>query len=103
MRGSEDESGDDLQLGNGGDGEDIIEAEEEVLDEDSSDGEGAEDGTDPERGPAAADEEEGQARQDRNVNRHRRPSQTERRARTTTAPAIAPVAAAVTPRTNAFN
>lgn len=77
MRGnSEDESGDDLQLGHGGDGEDIIEAEEEVL-EDADDAEGAEDGADEERRPAAADEEEGQARRD--VTRHRRPSQTERR------------------------
>jgi hypothetical protein len=80
MRGSEEEAGgDDLQLGHGGDGEDIDEAEEEVLDEGADDAEGAEDGADQERGPAAADdEEEGQARRD--VARHRRPSQTERRA-----------------------
>lgn len=78
MRGSEDDRGDDLQLGNGGDGEDIEAAEEEVLDEGSDDAEGSEDGVDPDSRPAAADEEEGQANR-RDVTRHRRPSQNERR------------------------
>jgi len=82
MRGASEEEaagGDDLQLGDGGDNE-IEEAEDEVLDEDTDDGEGAEDGADEPGRPAAADEEEGQARQDRDVARRRRPSQTERRA-----------------------